>query len=1001
MEVRLLGPLQLVQDGAVQEVRGAGERALLALLATAPARVFTKDGLIDALWGEAPPVNPDNALQSRVSKLRKVLGGALASVPSGYRLDIADDDVDAGRFAHLVAQRRFAEALVLWRGAPLAEFADRRWARDEAARLSELHATAVEEHVEERLAAGDHVSLVAELEGLVAAAPLRERLRGQQMLALYRCGRAADALAVFQAYRRLLNEELGIEPSADLRALEAGILREDASLGAPVDRSAGPSNLPTPLSSLIGRDTQLQRLQHLVASARLVTLTGPGGVGKTTLAVALARRAGEGFRDGLWFVPLAGVRNGAGLPDAVADVIGLADPDKESARRLVTAWLAPRRALLVLDNCEHLADPCATFVEQLLRAAGEDLRVVVTSREPLGVPGEVQVPVPPLDEPDAVRLFRERATSVNPEAVRGDDEEDIRRICERLDGMPLAIELAAARVKTLTPEQIAARLDDRFRLLTVGPRTAESRHRTLRATVDWSHDLLDVPQQALFRRLAVFPGGWTVEAAEAVCGGETAGEVLDLLGDLVDRSLVVAAHGRFRMLETIRAYADEQLREAGEHETTARRFTEFFTRFVEAAEPRLRGPQQAQWLARLRAEDANLGAAMTWARAHREGEPDAAVRLGGALGWYWYVGRQIDGRGFLRAALQEAGDAPGVDRARALQALSLAVRPVGCIVHPSAEGAHAAEESARLFEEADDAARAAISQLLVAVEGVAQRDATDHLALVDRARTTLSAHADTWGVALADFVEMEIRLHHGQIDLALAVGRRASSAFDALADDWGRSAVRLHLGYGLRIAGRLDEAEDVLARAVVLSRDGGLPNNLARALFELAEVELHRGDPHTAQPWLDQCEHTARDLGNDTLLALALLGRAGVCRLLGDTPGSAEQYRHALSLAARNDFTKGVARARSGLAAAHLDAGAVGEARDELAAARSLALQLGDASIEASVLEQLARVAAHDGDTGERDRFLREAERLRAAHERPRGMLEDRDASLAVTSTDR
>ena len=998
VRVRLLGSLELVVDGAVSQLKGAGERALLALLATAPGRTLSRDRLIDALWGDMPPANPDNALQLRVSKLRKVVGGALVTDPRGYRLDIGSDDVDAAVFARLVGQRRYADALALWRGAPLAEFTDQPWAAAEAARLTELHATAVEEHVDERLAAGDHAALVAELEGLVSAAPLRERLRAQQMLALYRCGRTADALAVFQGFRRLLNNELGVEPSAALRQLEAGILREDPALDGPATRAApATGNVPSPLSSVIGRDADLRRVDDLLTANRLVSLTGPGGVGKTTLAVVAARRVAARYDDGAWFVPLAAVTDPARIPDAVADALGLADPDSASAHKLVTAWLGPRQALLVLDNCEHLADACATFVLGLLRAAGEQLRVLVTSREPLGVAGEVQVPLPPLQPPDAVRLFAERATGVNPDLVVSDDDADVRRICERLDGMPLAIELAAARAKTLPPQQIAERLDDRFRLLTLAPRTAEARHQTLRATVDWSHDLLDDRQKTLFRRLAVFRRGWTLDAAQSVCSEGPDDDVLDVLGDLVDRSLVVADRGRFRMLETIRAYAAERLEQAGEAERIARRHTAFFTSFAAEVAPHLRGPDQARWLARLRDEDANLRLALTWAAAHAADEPDLALRLGDALGWYWYVGRQVDGRGYLHAVLDAARSADEGARAGALQALSLAVRPVGCIVHPTPEGARAAADSDTAFRRLGDSARAAFSRLLVAVEGVAQPDPTGHLGMVDEARTALRGHGDDWGLALADFVEMEIRLHHGQVDEALALGRAASRSFDTLDDDWGRSAVLLHLGYGLRVAGRLPEAEEVLQRAVVLSREGGLPNNLARSLTELGEIELQRGDPDAADPWLAQCDRTARDLGNDTLLAMAALGRGAAARLRLDPTGALEQYALALALATGNEFAKGVARARAGLGAAKLDAGDVDGALDDLQAARGLARDVGDMGLYASACEQLARAARGQDRLDDARSLLAEAQRVRVESGRPRGVLDERDAALQVT----
>ena len=998
MEVRLLGPLELVVDGSVREVKGAGERALLALLATAPGRTFTKARLIDALWDEAPPANPDNALQLRVSKLRKLVGSALVRDAGGYRLDIADDNVDAVVFARLIKARRFANALQLWREAPFGEFAEQGWAAAEAARLGELYAEALEEHVDQRLDAGDHVALVAELEGLTAAAPLRERLRGQHMLALHRSGRTADALALFQGFRHLVNDELGIEPSAALRQLESAILRDDPSLaGASALPAASGGNLPTPLSSVIGREKYVGRISELSQSARMVTVTGPGGVGKTTVAVAVARGVAAHFPDGVWFVGLAAITDPSRVADALADAIGLADPDSASARRLVTAWLSTRDVLVVLDNCEHLADASAAFVEHLLRSCGPGLRILVTSREALGVPGEVQLPLPPLDEPDAMRLFAERATNVNPGLTLAGEDDHVRRICERVDGMPLAIELAAARVKTLTPSQIATRLDDRFRLLTLGPRTAEARHQTLRATVDWSHDLLEEGEKRLFRRLAIFSRGWTLDAAEAVCAGDVAADdVLDVLGHLVDRSLIVAEDGRFRMLETIRVYAEERLVQSGERDELARRHAYYFADLAEEVEPHLRGPDQAHWLGVLRADDANLRAALTWADEHDNEEPDLALRLGGALGWYWYVGRQAEGAAYLRRSVSRDGGVSAAARARALQALSLAVRPVGCIVHPTKEGARAAEESMELFRRVDDAARAAMSQLLVAVEGVGAPDAGAHLAMVGNARAALQAHGDAWGVALADFVEMEIRLHHGHIDKALALARQASAAFDALDDDWGRSAVLLHLGYGLRVAGRLDDAEGALQRAIILSRDGGLPNNLARSFAELGEVNVARGDADAADPWFAMCGQVSRDLGNDTLQALAELGHGAAARLRRDTVGAERHSRLALTLAARNDFVKGIVRARTALAAARADVGAVDEAGAELDEALPAARALGDVSLVASVLEQQARVATATGAADQARRLLREADELRAANGRPRGFLDERD--VAVTT---
>ena len=724
MDIRLFGSLEVVVDGRRVPVAGQSERSLLAALACSAGRVVAVERLIDDLWGEELPANPTNALQVRVSKLRRQLGGGIRTEPAGYVLEVDPDDVDVLRFSRLVSSGRFEEALALYRGAPLAEFRDQEWARAQATRLEELYLAAVEEHIENRLREGGDVGLVSELEAFVAAHPLRERLRGQLMLALHRSGRSADALATYQEGRRLFRDELGLDPSEALRELEGAILRQEETLQAPAAAPRLATNLPARLSSFIGRDAERDRVLAGLGHSRLVTLTGPGGAGKTSLAIEAARATAATYRDGVWFVALAGVTDPARVPLTMAEALGIADPAL-APRELLTAWLAHREVLVVLDNCEHLVDACAGLVEHLLRSAAAGTRIMTTSREALGVPGEVQLPVPPLADADAVALFADRAASVGSGFRLGPDEEEVvRGICRRLDGMPLAIELAAARVNVLPVAEIAKRLDDRFRLLTGGARTAEARHRTLRATIDWSHDLLAEPERVLLRRLSVFRGGWTLEAAEAVCpsGAVASQDVLDLLTALVAQSLVVASGGRFRLLETIRQYAWDRLVEAGEAEVLRERHAHYFLDLAEHAEPELRRPDQSEWLARLRAEDDNFQVALGWCRERATHAPDLGLRLAAALGWYWYVGRQVEGRRELAATLDAAPGGSPLARARVLQARSLALRPAGCIVHPSAVAANAARRSLELFDGADHPGGAAISRLLLAVEGVAGGD---------------------------------------------------------------------------------------------------------------------------------------------------------------------------------------------------------------------------------------------------------------------------------------
>jgi predicted ATPase/DNA-binding SARP family transcriptional activator len=590
MEFRILGPLEVDDGTGPVRIPGAKERALLADLLVHAGRVVSADRLIDDLWGDQPPGNPANTLQGRVSALRRALGpvaGVLVTRPPGYLLELDHEQVDAARFDRLVAEarrsaardspdaaRQLDEALALWRGPALAEFADQPWAQAEAARLEELRLVAVELRAEVGLAAGRHSELVGELEALVAAHPHRERLRARLMLALYRSGRQADALRVYQETRAVLAEELGIDPSPELQRLHRGILTQDPSLdgAAAVPATPPPRNLPERLTSFVGRELELSEVGKLVEQHRLVTITGPGGAGKTSLAVELARQLGDGWPDGVWLVELAALRDPGLVPEAVIAALGIGEEPGVASGPLaapverLAEFVRDKGLLLVLDNCEHLAGACAELVERLLRGA-PGLKVLATSREVLGVPGEVRWPVPPLAVPedavaaealagfDAVRLFAERARMADPDFVLdADSGPAAAELCRRLDGMPLAIELAAARVRVLPTRELAARLHDRFRLLTGGARTADPRQRTLRATVDWSWELLEEPDRRLFRRLAVFAGGWTLDAAEAVCAGDgvAADDVLDGMVRLVDRSLDRARHLHQEALTIVR-----------------------------------------------------------------------------------------------------------------------------------------------------------------------------------------------------------------------------------------------------------------------------------------------------------------------------------------------------------------------------------------------------------------------------------------------------------------
>src|SRR5438876_3910104 len=684
--IGLLGPLQVRDEtGHPVHVGGRQLRVLLTLLALNAGRVVPVASLAGELWPYDPPGNPGNALQTLVSRLRAELrqagaGEVIESHPAGYRLAVPPGAVDVMAFEELAAQGRRAladgeageaarvlrDALLAWRGQPLADAAGSDFADAAAARLTELRSSVLTDRIEADLALGEGASLVGELRVLLSADPLAERPRAQLMRALYAAGRQAEAIAAYHEGRELLADQLGVDPSAQLEQVYLGILRGGEEPASDPERAAVPAQArpsaaraQSPLTSFVGRDEDLSRVLKNLRAARLVTLTGPGGVGKTRLAIEASGRLGAAA----WFVPLAPVTEPAEVAYTVLDALGIrepviarraAEPGTGPLDRLAAA-LGDRDQVLILDNCEHVIEAAAALAGHVL-AACPRLRILATSRQPLRIDGETLCPVPPLPVPPApaapvtiasyesVRLLRDRAVAVRPDFEVGEaSAAAVARICRALDGMPLAIELAAVWLRTLTPAQLAERLDDRFALLTGGSRTALPRHRTLRAVVDWSWDLLSASEQVLARRLAVFPGGATLAAAEYVCADEPLrpAAVLPALSGLVDKSILGVAEGqdglspRYRMLETVRAYGLERLAEAGEEAAVRGAFAAYYLDMAETADPGLRAAGQGRWLRELTAEQDNLHAALRWTIARQQA--DTALRFVRALGWYWML----------------------------------------------------------------------------------------------------------------------------------------------------------------------------------------------------------------------------------------------------------------------------------------------------------------------------------------------------------------------------
>ncbi|WP_052745854.1 BTAD domain-containing putative transcriptional regulator [Allosalinactinospora lopnorensis] len=694
MRYSILGPLTVRDEtGGTVPVGGARLRRLLVLLLLEPGRVVGTDRLIDGIWGDDAPTGAGNALQALVSRLRRALGDGvpLHGDIAGYRLDVHRSQIDLCEFEDLVnrgrqlraagdprgAARVFEESLSLWRGPALSDLSGTGAAKDTAVRLAELRRGVTEERLSCRFDYGDHRNALPDIEALVAREPLREQPVELLMRALDASGRQADALAAYDRLRRALAEELGIDPSAHVQELHVRLLRGELQPVPPGEEESRPppvTRLPRVLTSFVARDEEVGTAVGLLRGQRLVTMIGPGGAGKTRLSIetgtTVAEREPKLVADGVWFVDLAPISDDAEIPYTVLTALGLRErslmvmqtgasaPNVDPVARIVET-LAPQALLVILDNCEHLVTGVAELAERLL-AACPRLRILATSREPLAVDGERLLAVPSLALPPegtpaeqardyaSVRLLAERIAAAWPGfTVDERNAEHVVRICRELDGMPLALELAAARVRAMPLPKLAERLSDRFRLLTNGSRSALPRHQTLQAVVDWSWELLDEAERTLLRRFSVFAGGATLDAVEQVCSDGGAGEVggrdvWSVLFALVDKSLIIAdplpaeeGEPRYRMLETVRAYAAQRLTESSEEAVLRRAHAEHILRVWNEADPKLRTSEQLTWLSRLRAEHDNFTAALRW--AIDTGDTVLALDLNHAAQWYWHM----------------------------------------------------------------------------------------------------------------------------------------------------------------------------------------------------------------------------------------------------------------------------------------------------------------------------------------------------------------------------
>jgi predicted ATPase/DNA-binding SARP family transcriptional activator len=885
--VGVLGALEVQRDGRRVAVGGGRLRALLARLALDAGRPVTTGRLVDAVWEHELPADHVHALQSLISRLRRSLGdaGLIAPAPGGYRLAVEPEAVDAHRFERLAAAgstalgagdhdraaRVLREALALWRGPALADLADYGFAAAAAARLDDLRLTAVADRIDADLALGRGDRLVPELEALSAEHPLDERLAGRLIAALYAAGRQADALGAYERVRSRLADELGVPPSPELQAAHLKVLRGEATTSA-VPRDAPRTNLPAPVTSFVGREREIEQIGALLERSRLVTLVGPGGAGKTRLAREAVAGWVERVADGVWMAELAPVTAAVEVVPAVLGALGAREAalsDRPLAARdgldRLLDMLAEREAIVVLDNCEHLIGAVAELVDRLLGACPR-LRVVATSREALAIDGESLAAVPPLGLPapdanateaiahPAVQLFADRAAAALPGfAVDDATVAAVVEICRRLDGLPLALELAAARLRSLPLQELAERLDDRFRLLTGGSRTALPRHRTLRAVVDWSWELLPEDERRLARRLAVFGAGATAESAAAIDGADA----FDGLAALVDRSLLQVlpdtVPARYRMLETIREYGLERLEEAGELESARAAHARYFAELAATAEPRLRRAGQRTWFARLQDERENILAALR--HLGDGGDARGALRLAVTLLWFWLLsGSQNEASAWLEFALAVEGEPDPDDRVIASGILTVAG------LSDSRHG----EELRRRMTELSDGVHGMDDRerpLLAIAKPVLALFAGDE----ERSREAEAAglaHPDPWVRAALHLLRSANAENHGDVQTMRTELAAARAAFGDLGDAWGL-AMTLFMDTGrLMLAGELEEAERTLTEAQE-ALEGFAPQTGAGMFdFRMADIQLRLGDLEGARERARRA-FERRDLGSD------------------------------------------------------------------------------------------------------------------------------------------
>jgi predicted ATPase/DNA-binding SARP family transcriptional activator len=990
VEFRVLGTLEVLDNGGHPvELRGSKLRTLLAALLLRAGQPVSADRLADLLWGESPPSGAVNALQAQVSKLRKLLVDVpLEGRDGGYVLAVDARNIDSERFMqlakvghehlaggrHAEASAILREALALWRGPALEDFAFEEFAQSQRTRLEESRLAALEDRVDADLATGQHEAVAAELEGLVREHPLRERLWGQLMLALYRCNRQSDSLRAFQRARDLLADELGLDPGPALRELERQVLSHDVALTAPAasENHLPPvlSNIHPELSTFVGRESDIAHIVELLQTRRLVSITGPGGIGKTRIATEIAVHPGRVWRDGTWLVELGAETGERAVTSAFHRTFGprLGHTGGDEAIDWLTTGLAATELLIVLDNCEHVLAEAAAVASTIVRSC-PGVTVLATSREPLGVSGERVRVLEPLALDEAMQLFASRAADSDSEFVLDDESApSVATICANVDRLPLAIELTAARTRAFSTQQLAELLDHRFGLVSTANSARPKRQQTMHAAVDWSFDLLFDDEKRLLTRLSVFAGGFTLDAASQVCSDDTltADDIEVLVARLVDKSLVATERRpgtttRFRLLRPVAEYAAGRL-DAGETAAIRTRHTRWLIDLTAGLTAGLRGPDRLKWARLGNAELSNLARAADWGLG--DGDPADALQIGVNLSWYAFLSANVQNdEPVMLALLERAQDVPVALRCRALMwsgllSIGRTVKRTWAmdaldVARTAAKSAAASDSDAiadgtGLTSQAIAAARATGDPALL-LEALAIGSL--HFAAVgslpevlhplnDEASELAESLGDPWHIAMVEALRGMASYVAGDLVTSMAQLRTAIDAMRKLGDETTAALFEIECSEVAELHGDIAGATSAMAAALEINADNGFMSaTVLRAV--LCWLTGRNNENERSLSLGQEVVALAHKPFNPVIRAQALFALGAAETWAGMPAAAAEHLGEALMIHQRVGMQRETAMDHRHIGILHSRLGEFDEAAEHLRQAIQLAVDVG------------------------------------------------------------